>query len=571
MTKNQEPIIFTFSGGINNRNTPIELYYRKQGECVNIINADTDLLGRLKLLRPLSVLNNTSVSSIHSIFRANDVIFVGAGTTLYYLQNGLTSLITGLSGDPISFAQVGYWIFLADGTYKKSIYIGGATPTACDWGLDIPSAAATVAVGAAGNPTGTYSCYYRYKITLPDGTIIRTDLSPVASIAVTNEKIEWSALVHASYTGATTNQIELFRFKTGWASTFLIATIDEGTTTYSDNIADAVAIVSTAYGEDGYYPPPDNINLVYYNPNCDRLFMAVDNNIYWTEAAKYNIVFYDTTNSIYTNTNGVYGDGEDITALEIMDEQLYIGSKKTWTRLRGTNPTYWTWESIKGATRGPLTSKSFILTSFGIVQLGVDGRFIIFNGFETSPFLDNFVFSTKPDTTTHMVFDGRFLRMFYNDVTYPSIIIDFLGFPNISPKVIKSTHNATASYYDDKTDNLYLGDSSGYIRNGDDENTSVTMSITTPDIPIGNLIDLDNIPTLLIYADTKGEDLTITPYYDGVEQDDLQAVNTDSLEWVAMPLPHNDYRMISFVATISTYKDIEIREPWIIKKEDDAT
>ena len=333
----QEPIILTFTGGINNLDVPLNLFLRKQGECVNLVNADTTYLGRLKLLRPLSVVNSTAVSSIHSVFRANDTILVGAGTVLYYLSssNVLTSLVTGLAGTTISFTHVGNWVFFADGTNKGAVYIGGTTPTACGWGQAVPTTAPTVASGIAGNPDGTYSCYYRYKITLPDGTIIRTGLSPVGSAVVSSEKIEWSDLVHVSFTGATTNQIELFRTMDSWSAIYLVTTLDDTDTTYSDNNDDATVQANTAFAETGYYPPPDSVDLVYYNPNSDRIFMTVSNNAYWTEAGKYHCLVYDTDAGAYTNVNSVYLSGENVTAVTLIDEQLYFGSPRTRTRLRG--------------------------------------------------------------------------------------------------------------------------------------------------------------------------------------------------------------------------------------------
>ena len=567
-----EPIIMTFTGGINNRHTPLELFTRKQSEVVNLVNADTTLLGRIKLLLPLSALNSTPVSSIHSIIRANDWVFVGASTTLYYCNASavLIPIIPGLSGNPICFAHAGNWVYLMDGTYKKSVYIGGATPTACDWGQAVPTAPPTVADSTeAGNPDGTYSCYYRYKITLPDASIIFTGLSPVGSVTVVTNKIAWSDLVHSTFAGATTKQIELYRTKAGWAGTYLIATIDEGTTTYSDDVDDTPAQASTEFEEDGYYPPPAG-DLCLYHPGSDRTWVADGNNAYWSEPAMYNIFIYDETADEYTNVNSVFLDGENITSMLVFDEQVYFASKKTWRRLRGTNPDYWTFEDISLCIKGPAHFRLPVTTNWGVIYPGNDKYFWLFNGFETNRIIDHFVFSTTPSTEGHATYDGRFIRLFYEDATYPLLIIDFLGFPGRAPRVIQSTQDMTASFYDKAENALYYGDASGYLRYGQDTSTEVTMTVTLGEIPIDRLINLGEMSSLLIQANTDGENLAITPVQDGESQTPLANVNTTSLQREVLPLPLNQYRALSFTLSITgAGTDIELREPWLLRKEDD--
>ncbi len=249
-----KPIIIRLAGGMNNLDTPLNLFLKQQGELPLLVNADTTLRGRLKLLRSLKALNSTAEGSeVHSVYRAQDLILVGDGVNLKYLNGtSLSSLFTGLSGEYISMTDVANWVYLGDGTNKKSIYISG--PTACDWGHAVPSAAPTCVTGAGGaNPNGTYLCYYRYKITLPDDSVIYTGLSPVDSVAPATQKIEWSGLVHASFTGATSVAIELFRTMTGWSAKYLVTELAEGTVAYSDNLTDGVVQANTPFAETDYY------------------------------------------------------------------------------------------------------------------------------------------------------------------------------------------------------------------------------------------------------------------------------------------------------------------------------
>ena len=570
-----EPILINFSGGINNRYTPLQLFTRQQGEVQSLVNADTTLMGRLKLLRPLAALNATpEAASIHSVIRANDVVLVASGVNLKYLDGTtLTSIFAALVGTKISFAHVGNWVFLGEGTNEQAVYL--TDKTGCDWGLNPPTAAPTVAVGAAGTTKdNTFSCYYRYKITLPDGTIVRTALSPVATVAITdadaNKKIEWTALVHATFTGATTVAIELFRTGVGWAATYLVAEVASGTTTYSDDVSDALLQLETEFAETGYYGPPSGVDIVVYHEGADRIFCAVGNKVYWSEAALYHTFIYDETADEYTNVNSVFLEGEDVTGAIMFDEQLYIGCQRTWRRLRGTNPDYWSWEPISGAIKGPLSWKALAVTPWGIIFPGNDGHIWIFNGFETARIVEHFVFTTEPDATCHSTYDGRFYRLFYGDATSPELILDFLEFPRRPPRIIQSTRDASASFYDPASDAFYMGDDDGYLRSGEDTDTEVTLTMKTAEIPVEQIINLGQAQSLLVHANTQDVTLQITPYCDDEAQDAITTLSTSSLKRVPMALPQNDYRTISFEISITTAEDIEIREPWVLRGQDDS-
>ena len=565
-----EPIPITFCSGMNNRDTALNLFVNKSGQVPSVVNADTTYLGKLKLLRPLAALNKTAESSsIHSVFRGQDLVLAGTATYLKYRNGGtLTTLLSSLtSGAAMSFALIGNWIFIANGNEKRAVYI--TTPVGTGWGQAKPTAAPTTATGAAGDPDGTYSCYYRYRITLPDGTIIRTELSSADTVAPSSERIEWSAIVHASFTGATTNQVELFRTKSSFSATYLVATLDSGTTTYSDNVDDATLITQTEFNETGYYPPPDNVDAVIYHTGCNRLFAVVDNSIYWSEAGLYHTFLYSAVSGAYSSTNSVFLSGENVTGLAIFDEQLYISSQRTWKRLRGLSPSSWEWENTQ-AIKGSLCLKVVASTPWGIIYVGNDSRIWLFDGYHSEVIVDDFVFDTTPDIISHATFDGRYYKLCYNDSTYPELILDFLGFPNRGIRVIQSTRTADCSHYDQSSNEYYVGSSDGYLKNGDDESTDVTLTMRTPEIPIDMIVNLGDAGSLLVHANTQGDNLIITPYQDEEAQDNLTAFVSTSLIREALPLPLNIYRTMSFGISITTSEDITIQEPWLLRKEDDG-
>lgn len=554
-----DPIEIRFSNGINNLNTPLDLYLKKKGEVQDMVNCDLSSPGKVKRLLPRNSYTSAG-SDIHSFIIANGVLIGVDGTSLFYGAS-LTSLATLTSSEKMSFAHVGNWVFYCNGTDKGSIYIPG--PTLCDWGQDIPAAAATVAVGTAGNPDGTYSCYYRYKITLPDDTIIRTALSPVASVTVSSETIEWSDLVHASFTGAT-NQIELFRTATGFAATYLVATVDSGTTTYSDDIDDATLQESTAYAETGYYPPPDTPSIVKYHPGADRLFCAIDGDVYWSEAALYHTFLYSASVVEYYNVNSVFLAGEDIKAIRMIDENMYFGSLKTWRRLRGKATADFSWEDTQSKA-GPINDTSPVDTPWGIWYPSSDGHLWNFNSFDSKQVFDNFVFDTKPDSTSHGIYTGSRYSFYYNDSAYPELCIDLTNYPETEGRPTKSTQSIVASFYDNSTGYLYLSDGE-YILRDEDTDASVTLTFTTPEIPVTDFTKLGNEAQLVIRANTQGANMTITPYYDGVAQDSMTAVNTSTLSFEERGIPFGTFNVMHFVVSITSSKDVVIQEPWLIRK-----
>lgn len=559
-------IEFRFTGGINNLNTPLDLFLRKRGEAQEMVNADLSYLGQVRRLLPLTALNASAGTSLHSLFVANGVVFVMDGDTLNYLDGDtLTPLITGLAGDKVSYEKVGNWLFLADGTYKKSVYIPDKTE--CDWGCAIPTAAPTVAdSGSGGNPDGTYQCYYRHKITLPDGTIIRTALSPSAEVTVATNKISWSDLVHSTFTGATTIEVELFRTKTGFAATYLVATVASGTTTYDDDISDEDLQASTEYDEEGNYPPPDNPTLLKYYPASDRLFCVVGGDAYWSEAGQYHIFSYASDGSDYENVNSVFLAGEDISAIKIIDENMYFASPGTWRRLRGKSPSDWSWEDTSAIT-GAINHWSAVDTPFGILGPSIDGRLYLFNGFSSRPFLEEFIFLTLPTATVaHGAYDGRFYHLFYDDATNPELVVDLAKYPGQTPRITQSTRKATDCFYNRHAGQFYYCDTE-YVRMGADASASVAVSLRTAEIPPEDTSVLGNMGMLIVKANTQGDDMTITPYFDGVAQTALTAITTTALQYKEVPMRFGDMRALSFAVDITSDAAIIIEEPWMLRKD----
>jgi hypothetical protein len=306
---------------------------------------------------------------------------------------------------------------------------------------------------------------------------------------------------------------------------------------------------------------------VVYHAASDRLFIAVGNSVYWTEAGKYHTVHYDETTGVYDNLNDVFLAGEDVTAIIVLDENIYVASSRTWTRLRGRDPATWQWEPTS-AECGPVAWQSCVVTRWGVIYAGNDGRIWLFNGFRSVPFFENFIFPTTPDATCHGTFDGRFYRLYYGDTTYPEIVVDFLAFPETPPRLVQSSRSASSSWYDKESGALYVGDSEGYIRSGDDNSQEVSILIETPEIPVEDLATLGDMGKLVIRADTAGADLVVTPKQDGVEQDALTALVTTSLKTDSVVTALGQYMVQAFILEITSAGAVRIMEPLILTKDD---
>jgi hypothetical protein len=178
-------------------------------------------------------------------------------------------------GDIMSGAMIGDLLCLCANRPAKITDIDSGNVTRL--GGSAPSAAPTLAEGVAGNLTGTY----RYVITFYDSTTgwesSPSDIS--SSLTVTAKKIELSAIpTTIDRTGI--DKVKIYRtIGTGEAPYRPVATINLGTTTYSDDIADsALPNTDTAPDFGDHDPPPDNAYIVAAYKQ--RLWIAVDNELY---------------------------------------------------------------------------------------------------------------------------------------------------------------------------------------------------------------------------------------------------------------------------------------------------
>jgi hypothetical protein len=175
-----------------------------------------------------------------------------AGNALYRnetaIYSGLASeLVTTMAPSrPLNDTTV--YMFIAD-TARMLKDSGTALS---DWGVDAPSAAPTVAVGAAGGLSGAYSFRYTYIRKVDGVTVYESNPSPVSStVNPVTQVLDISGLIDS--TDSTITHKRMYR-TTGDATTYLLdQDIATGTTTGTSSQADTALGGEVEVDND---PPP---------------------------------------------------------------------------------------------------------------------------------------------------------------------------------------------------------------------------------------------------------------------------------------------------------------------------
>lgn len=146
-------------------------------------------------------------------------------------------------------------------------------------GILLPSIKPTVAVGAVGLLTGTYTYVYTfYNSTLG----YESQPSPVSlEVTVTSQKVELTAI--GTTTDPQVDKVRIYRVGGAITKFSLVDTINEGTTIYSDNIADTEIEGSSLISADNKQAPS---GLKYILEAYSMMFGVLDDKLYFTPIGK---------------------------------------------------------------------------------------------------------------------------------------------------------------------------------------------------------------------------------------------------------------------------------------------
>lgn len=194
----------------------------------------------------------------------------------------------------------------------------GLTAAVEDMGITGPAAAATLGTGALGNPNGTYLCAWRYiDDTVP--TPVASVLSTTASVSPSSDVIAWTDLADSSEARAVKK--ELYRTGPGGTNVFYkVTTINHGTTSYNDDVADATLLAS-----DYILLTEDDGSLASRRQVVPPNFLSVAE---WFQDRMWYAVAGDySTGTVTTSGTGVTGLGTAWTAE--MDGRYILFSNET--------------------------------------------------------------------------------------------------------------------------------------------------------------------------------------------------------------------------------------------------
>ena len=223
-------------------------------DVLRAINADLHAqLGTIRLRAGRTSLGDTgSGIAIRTIDRHNTRRYQVSGTVLY---RDFTSALTGLDGTTLVTTLTPYqplndtttWSFIADRAFMKK----DDGTTIRQWGITPPSAAPTLAAGAAGVLTGVYNARYTYARIVAGAVAHESNPCPLPT-AVTLAAQKLDIPVVASTDAQVTN-IRIYRTLTGGSAFFFDQQVANSTTTITSSQADTG--LGTSLETDNDVPP----------------------------------------------------------------------------------------------------------------------------------------------------------------------------------------------------------------------------------------------------------------------------------------------------------------------------
>lgn len=497
---------------------------QEPGTLKTCVNISLEKEGEQGLRTKFTAINTTAVGSIHSIHRWANLLIIGDGTHLRFLNLATDSDFTDMYG---SFTNA-QWRFRE---YKSFLHgvngyeevlidsIGNCYPA----GIANPITAPTLADASSGSgPNGNYMGYVSYLITFLNGHTYETGLSDAsANLNITDNTINWSDIPlcpYAEYYGtAPTIHRKLYRGPgTGGTLTdiYYVATISDNTTeTYADSASDVTLAANDACLVDDYEPLPHSEFIEYHYGRAYVIDAAGQHRLCFTEAAAGETaednedimpLAYDSLSPNWDDLRVSGFTTVDPQGLISWGTNLFIPLKHTWIRKQGNDPESWsykkTWSHYGIAAPDTM---SICPQPSGIIGLsaadGGNPGLCIFNGqtseMITSPKLD-YVFQTDLDHT--YIADcrgfcaGRYYHFLYPSHTATSgvpnkwLAIDLRRSPDIRAAYWEGLSAVCGCSYDQGGESyggtIYIGTSTGYAMKSDTASAEVIdVEVVTED------------------------------------------------------------------------------------------
>ena len=558
---------FHFTQGLNRRRGRLYLQEGEMYTCDNFSMEHEGVLESRSARTQDIAIDTTATSKINGIHRYVDSVVASSKA---YCPGGLsffnyiyqrdkdgtafTNIDLLAGNDRPVFSDYEKFIFVVDGESKRA-YIDENEYV---WGIDNPTHAPAVAVGAAGNPSGTYNCKVTYTVVFPNGKQYETGASASDSVVLASEICEWSGIPTCPYTGVgLLIYRNLYRDVSG--TFYLAATIsDNTTTTYSDDLTDTILQTKTAYDNTGYSTPPDfATDLEVY---LQRMWLIKGNALYWSEAYM-PFVVKTTSNVVITK------EDEDLVGVIHWADQLFLASKERWYRLQGTDPASW---SVKGtfADHGIVNGHTIKRTKQGILGLDYDGVYL-FNGYTCQNLTEvklgrDFFLDLDDLDVCYAEYDGEIYHLYYassGSVIDSSLKIDFThGHANL--QMYTGDFLDAHEYYPESSLTYFALSGYEYLSGGSE---TIDFTVISGDRAFGNIGKLKNLRYLYYDIDTDSEDVTVSFYVDGTAYF-TETLNTSArVRARSQVLPQIEGYRFALGITCADAQNVKIYSPWVLE------
>lgn len=239
-------------------------------------NLRLDLMGVARTRFGSSKLNATAINAaIHKIIEQAGTRYTFAGTIIYEDE---TSIKTGLTNAAWSamlynaFNDTTQDVFALNGTDRRRI----ESNAVYEWGIDAPTAAPTVAAGAAAGLTGAYNAKYTYCRKSGTTVVCESNPSPAGAAAISLNNGSLSVTWAASSDSQVTH-VRIYRTLLDGATYYHDQDVAIGTVTKDTNTADGS--LGSEVATDHNRPPLGSFVIgPNYNGTC---FIAKDNLLYF--------------------------------------------------------------------------------------------------------------------------------------------------------------------------------------------------------------------------------------------------------------------------------------------------
>lgn len=470
--------------------------------------------------------------SAHSLTRFGDLRFSGIAGELH---RGGSKIKSGLDGTRLTFARLQPTVAVTDQLFcvgGGDAFKVGSGGNVTQLGIVVADTAPTVATGAAGSLSGTYT----YRVTFlntESGT--RSDgTNASASVSPSSEVVDLTAIPTSA--DPQVDAREIWRIQNGGSTYYLLTTInDNTTTTYTDNTTDANLSSTTLPLDNGDLPVDTFEDIV--GPYDGRAWYGRNTlegergRIYFTPSGRMEVLdsFIDLTEDDDPHQKNVVFGGS-----------LFAFTESKIFQIAGTgtegifNPI-----EFKGVP-GTNQPHTVVPTPIGIIYQAHDS-IRVFNGVVSTPLAEEPLEGIFTGETREHVAGFVGVVACYNGKEYVISNTTHTLACDLAKRTWRDLGvGANALYFEEDTgatqisfsNKVYTFEDNGVAS---DDGTAISFEVQTPSVNSGEK-DLGLARRLYISADTGGQSLTPSLVLDNsvVALPPFSTTSRETVEWVIM-------------------------------------